>query len=315
MGIMSNDAMYEIVNSQKKLEKYKPYQVYALVENQYVVAKEPEMDFDYQTLENGGKGLRLFISVADRIKLIQEHQFRLHQDLKRSLKVDIPKSKEIIKSMVRVTLAEPRGKTLWLMKETIDLIVDEYLENPRVVIQLTHVSVHDYSTQLHLTNAMLLCIGYASYHQFSIERIKLFGLMGLMHDVGKVEIPDYLLQAPRKLTPEEFDKVKMHPAASMTMLKEDLFPEEVQRVALEHHERIDGSGYPYGKRGEALSEESKMLAIIDMFEALTTWRPYKESYSPLDALKIIKQEVNQGKLDPYIFEKFAYSIIGMTKST
>ena len=310
---MPNDTMYEIVNNPKKLEKYKPYHVYALVDNEYVIAKEPDKDFDYEALAIDRKGARLFISLADRVRLIQEHQFRLHQDLKRSLKVDIPKSKELIKSMVRVTLADPRGKTLWLMKETIDLIVDEYLQNPKVVIQLTHVSVHDYSTQLHLTNAMLLCIGYASYHQFNIERIKLFGLMGLMHDVGKVEIPDYLLQAPRKLTPEEFNKVKMHPTASMKMLKEDLFPEEVQRVALEHHERIDGSGYPYGKRGDDLSEESKVLAIIDMFEALTTWRPYKESYSPIEALKIIKEEVVKGKLDPYIFEKFAYSIIGMTK--
>ncbi|MBU0994624.1 MAG: HD domain-containing protein [Proteobacteria bacterium] len=311
---MSDEKMYEIVNDPKKLKKYKPFKVYSIVDNQYVMAKPPNEDFDDYALNSGKQKNRLFISLADRVRLIQEQQFRLHQDLKKSLKVDIPKSREIIKNMVNVTMAEPRGKTLRLMQKTINLIVNEYLENPSVVIQLTYVSVHDYSTQLHLTNAMLLCIGYASHHQFSIEKIKLFGLMGLMHDVGKVEIPDYLLQAPRKLTSEEFDKIKKHPAASMKMLRDDNFSEEIQRVALEHHERIDGSGYPFGKRGGELSGPSKVLAIIDIFEALTTWRPYKESYPPIEALKIIKEEVDAGKLDRDIFEKFAYSIIGMTRA-
>ena len=314
-AIMSDEKMYEIANEPQKLKKYKRFHVYSKVDDQFVTAKAPDEEINFQELNNGNTRARLFIRMSDKLKLIQEQQFKLHQDLKKSLKVDIPKSKVIIKNMVKVAMAEPRGNTFRFMQETIDVIVDEYLKNPNVVIQLTYVSVHDYSTQLHLTNAMLLCLGYASFHRFSVENMKIFGLMGLMHDVGKVEIPDYLLQAPRKLTPEEFDQIKKHPVASMKMLKDHNFSEEIQRVALEHHERIDGSGYPNGKKGDELSEASKVLAIIDIFEALTTWRPYKESYPPLEALKIIKEEVDAGKLDKDIFEKFAYSIIGMSRAT
>ncbi len=309
---MPDGKMYEILNDPEKLKKYKDFNVYTDRGDSYVLIKAAKFDFDDEVLNRSSDSCRLFILMSDRSRLIQQQQFGLHQDLKKSLKVDIPKSQKLLKNLVEVTLTEPRSGALKSIKEAVSLIVDEYLKNPEVVIHLTHVSVHDYSTQLHLTNAMLLCLGYARHHRFSRERMKFFGLIGLMHDVGKVEIPDYLLQAPRQLTEEEFSYIKWHPAAGMKMLKKSNFKKGIQRVALEHHERIDGSGYPDGKKGHELCEDSKILAIIDIFEALTTWRPYKVSFPPLEALKIIKREVDDGKLDKDIFEKFAHSVIGMS---
>lgn len=311
---MPNGKMYEIINDPKKLGKYKDFNVYTKRGGVYKLLKPSKLDFDYDMLSVLKDGCQLFILMSDRSRLIQKEQFCLHQDLKKSLNVDIPKSRELIRKLVKVTLSEPRSGSLKSITEAINIIVDEYLKNPEVVIQLTHVCVHDYSTQLHLTNAMLLCLGYARCQKYSKEEMKFLGLMGLLHDVGKVEIPDYLLQAPRQLTAEEFNYIKWHPVAGMKMLKDSHFEEDIQRVALEHHERLDGSGYPSGKKGSELSEASKILSIIDIFEALTTWRPYKVSFSPLEALKIIKRDVDNGKLDKDCFEKFAYSIIGMSSS-
>ncbi|MCP4022225.1 MAG: HD domain-containing protein [Desulfobacteraceae bacterium] len=222
------------------------------------------------------------------------------------------KAKKILKDIMDVTLSEPKSEVLTEMTRTVKLIVEEYLKNPNIVSYLAKISVHDYSTQLHLINVMLYCMGYAYYNDMGKNNIKLYGLIGLMHDIGKVGIPDYILQAPRKLTENEFNIIMEHPKNGWKILHDCDFDVRVRITALEHHERLDGSGYPDGKSGNNLCETSRMLAIIDVFEALTTWRPYKEPLKPFSALQVIKQDVLAKKLDPKIFRKFAYSIVGIT---
>jgi HD-GYP domain-containing protein (c-di-GMP phosphodiesterase class II) len=130
-----------------------------------------------------------------------------------------------------------------------------------------------------------------------------------MHDVGKTEIPDSILKASRKLTRKEFKVMKRHPKIGDFIIKfKSGIDSGIARGALEHHEKLDGSGYPRGIRH--ISFAGQLLGIIDCYEALTNEeRPYRRAKSPLDTLKLIKQDVEAGKFDRKIFEKFCYSLI------
>ncbi len=306
--------MYEIINDQNELRKFESVDIFAKCHSGYKLFKAKYNDKNFSKRESDYLNKRLFITLEDRIKLIREKQYQLNFTLKSSMKVDMVKAKEILTDLMEVSLSEPRSEVLIEMGETVKVIVDEYLKNPNIVTYLAKISVHDYSTQLHLINVMLYCMGYAYFNELGRDDIKLYGLIGLMHDIGKVTIPDYLLQAPRKLTEKEFIKIQKHTKTGWEMLRTCDFDVRVRIGAHEHHERLDGSGYPNGKIGRDLCEISRMLAIVDIFEALTTWRPYKnkEPLKPFNALQVIKQGVLLKKLDSTIFKRFAYSIVGIT---
>ena len=310
---MKQEEMYEIVNTPELLKKYEYVDVYFQQRDHYGLYKTFDKKFDEIRLTTKKHPDKLFITLKDRIKILRSGTKKANKHLKDTFKVDSTKTKEAINDVLKLTLSEPRSMVLNDLSDTVDIVVEEYMSSPDVLKNLALVSEKDYSTHTHLTNVMLFCIGYAHYGNYSEEDLKLFGLMGLLHDVGKVNIPDKILTAPRKLTKEEFAIIKKHPRDSWEMLRKCDFHSLIARTALEHHEKLDGSGYPRGKTGKDLASHSMALAIIDIFEALTTWRPYKEPMSVIKALGIIKKDVAAGKLEPAIFTKFAYSIVESAK--
>ena len=156
---------------------------------------------------------------------------------------------------------------------------------------------------------MALTLGFCFYSKLLLHETKRLGLSALLHDVGKTEIPDNILKAPRRLSDEEFKIMKRHPKIGEYIIKiKSELGGAIARGALEHHEKLDGSGYPKGVRH--LSFAGQLLGIIDCYEALTNEeRPYRRAKSPLDTLKLIKSDVEAGKFDRKIFEKFCYSLI------
>jgi HD-GYP domain-containing protein (c-di-GMP phosphodiesterase class II) len=135
------------------------------------------------------------------------------------------------------------------------------------------------------------------------------GLSALLHDVGKTEIPSEILEAPRKLSDEEFKIMKTHPSIGYDIIRQkNKIGGDVALGALEHHEKLDGSGYPRGTR--IISYVGQLLGIIDCYEALTNEdRPYRRARQPLETLKFIKDDVENSKFNRDIFEKFCYSLI------
>jgi HD-GYP domain-containing protein (c-di-GMP phosphodiesterase class II) len=126
-----------------------------------------------------------------------------------------------------------------------------------------------------------------------------------MHDAGKIGIPDKILQKPGKLTEKEFEIIKTHPTIGYNILKDE--ESEVLQIAanisLDHHERWDGTGYPNGKKGKEITLEGRIVAIADVFDALTTKRPYKKPWPLEKAINLIKSE--QGKhFDPELIKVF-----------
>ncbi|MCB1954461.1 MAG: response regulator [Rhodocyclaceae bacterium] len=126
-----------------------------------------------------------------------------------------------------------------------------------------------------------------------------------MHDVGKIGIPDRILQKPGRLTPEEFEVIKTHPAIGAELLSGDDSDLLVMasEIALSHHEKWDGSGYPRGLAGEAIPLSGRIVAVADVFDALTSTRPYKRPWSFEDACALIRD--GRGKhFDPAVVDRF-----------
>ena len=129
-----------------------------------------------------------------------------------------------------------------------------------------------------------------------------FRIGALLHDVGKIVVPIEVLNKPGKLTPEERALMERHPEAGVELLQDVEFPWDVLPMVRSHHERWDGKGYPDRLAGDAIPLHARVLALADVFDALTTHRPYRAAFSPERALQIMREDT--GAFDPAIFSVF-----------
>jgi HD-GYP domain len=129
-------------------------------------------------------------------------------------------------------------------------------------------------------------IALAKQLKLKEDQQRLAGLAGLMHDLGKAAIPLKVLNKPGKLTDQEFTVVRSHPVEGFHMLKEGgNIPEAVLDACLHHHEKVDGSGYPDKLKGDGISVIARMTAICDVYDAITSDRPYKRGWDPAESLR------------------------------
>ncbi len=139
---------------------------------------------------------------------------------------------------------------------------------------------------------MSCCI--ADEMNLSFDRIEALRIAGLLHDIGKVCIPMAILAKPARLNPEEFALMKRHPLAGYEIVRNIPFPWPVKDIILQHHERMDGSGYPNGLAGNDILLETRVIAVADVLEAMSAHRPYRSALG-LDAAMAEILE-HQGKL-------------------
>jgi len=125
----------------------------------------------------------------------------------------------------------------------------------------------------------------------SSDQIEGLRMAGIIHDIGKISVPAEILSTPRRLTAIEFSLIKMHAQSGFDILKDVDFPWPIARMVLEHHERMDGSGYPNGLTGNDILLESRVLAVADVVEAMATHRPYR----PALGLEAALEEINSKK--------------------
>jgi HD-GYP domain-containing protein (c-di-GMP phosphodiesterase class II) len=252
----------------------------------------------------------LYINQENRIQAIKELQNRFNHHISRNIESgNVHEVKATLCDLVEETLSEPRAGTLQALPETVDRMVTGYSKQPDILKTFAYISLKDYTTVIHSVNVMALTIGFCFYSGFSLTETKKLGLSALLHDVGKTEIPEKILRAPRRLTSQEFKIMKSHPTIGDVIIREkSRIENDIALGALEHHEKLDGSGYPKGIN--KISFVGKLLGIIDCYEALTNEeRPYRRAKNPLDTLKLIKDDVESGKFSRKIFEKFCYSLI------
>jgi len=146
-----------------------------------------------------------------------------------------------------------------------------------------------------------LACAIATEMNLSSRRINGLSMAGMIHDIGKIAVPEAILSKPTKLTAEEFIMIKTHPHVGYEILKEIDFPWPVAQIILQHHERMDGSGYPHGLAGEEILVEARILAVADVLEATSSDRPYRPAHSIDIALE--ENSRNRGILyDKYVVD-------------
>ena len=174
---------------------------------------------------------------------------------------------------------------------------------------LSGVKSHDNYTYAHSLRVAIFLSLFGRTIGLNLEEQKLLTIGGLLHDVGKMVIPHMVLNKPGKLTPEEFDMMKEHVNASKRILEVgNEIPQGVIIIAAQHHEKIDGSGYPLGLKGNELNKLARMASIVDIFGALTDRRVYKPSMSPEKALAIMVDEM-AGQLDMALLATFRQMLL------
>jgi putative two-component system response regulator len=127
---------------------------------------------------------------------------------------------------------------------------------------------------------------------------------GVVHDIGKIAVPDAILLKPGRMSEDEWKLIREHPVVGERICAPLKSFRTVLPIIRHHHERFDGSGYPDGLRGESIPITARVLQIVDVYDALTTERPYKHAFSITEALQTMKEEVSRGWWDPVIFDQF-----------
>lgn len=143
----------------------------------------------------------------------------------------------------------------------------------------------DDSTYSHCLNVALICHLFAGWMKMDEQETRMATACGLLHDMGKLLVDQDIIQKPDTLTNEEFDEIKKHPEAGYRLLKEHHADEIICKVALMHHERCDGSGYPAALKDEQIEDYAKMVAIADVYDAMTSNRVYR---GPMCPFKVIE---------------------------
>jgi putative nucleotidyltransferase with HDIG domain len=190
----------------------------------------------------------------------------------------------------------------------VEEIAASIMRNPGALIGLARLKTADDYTYMHSVAVCALMIALASQLELDDETTRELGLAGLLHDIGKMAVPATILNKPGKLTDDEFVSVKQHPAAGHAMLVEatGIGPIALD-VCLHHHEKMNGSGYPHRLKGEQISLYARMGAVCDVYDAITSNRPYKQGWCPSESLSKMA-EWSGGHFDPVVFQAFVRSI-------
>ncbi len=167
---------------------------------------------------------------------------------------------------------------------------------------------YDDMTYVHSINVALMCNVFARWLRMSEEETKLAMLCGLLHDIGKVAVPENIIKKPGKLTDGEYSLVKKHTIEGYNALKNHDIPESVVNSALMHHERCDGSGYPFGIKNAKIDSYAKMVAIVDVYDAMTSARVYRGPMCPFKVVDIFENEGLQ-KYDTRFIMTFLENIV------
>jgi putative nucleotidyltransferase with HDIG domain len=176
---------------------------------------------------------------------------------------------------------------------------EEAFLGARVRALMVRLAEKDVSTEQHTRRVAKLAIQVGVELKLPPATLRQLAVGGLLHDIGKLAVPERILRKPGKLTDEEFGEIKRHPGAGLDLLRElGGFSPIVHRLVHEHHERLDGSGYPRGISGVEIGIEPRILAVCDVWDAVTSDRVYRGAWDRETAMALLRQDSMRGKLDP-----------------
>lgn len=179
-------------------------------------------------------------------------------------------------------------------KDVAEGFIDSVFRNQDALTCMTRMRAKDAYLLEHSINVSILMSIFAKHLKLPREVIHELATGALLHDIGKIRVPDEILNKPGKLTDEEFAEIRKHAQHSKDILEESGLSGLAVEIAGHHHERLDGTGYPFGLKDKELSQHVRMISIVDVYDALTAKRVYKDGMNPIQAFKILKEDAGTG---------------------
>lgn len=241
------------------------------IESLFGKVSEPETEQTTQTEQT-------YSTVVQSSPEFQAFQFTFKQSVI-SLKSQL---NEVVERNAPINVQE-------MFHNTIDLL-RTCKTSTDVFSMLHNMRNYDDLTFAHCLNVSLICNVFAQWLNFSAEDRELATMCGLLHDIGKLAIPENILKKPSKLTDEEYDIIKKHPTEGYSILQNQDINEHIKNAALMHHERCDGGGYPLGLKGNGIDKFAKIVSIADVYDAMTAARVYRGPLCPFTVIEIFEKE-------------------------
>ncbi|MCS7215150.1 MAG: HD domain-containing protein [Thermodesulfovibrio sp.] len=325
-----------VKNSDRKIFQnfileFKPKDYFNNILDRYVINNEffykiereclsPEIPITFTLYLNDGNNLNLLLeaseenpkkisqeSISEGDILISKKDLNLYekylQQLIKDTKSDPIILKETTKLLLREIYSDPTNKkNLLIVGDKIDEIIEYGKVEPQALKRLLIMKKLDNYSYVHAFNVMTLCLALGLKIKLSENELRLLGLASILHDIGKTNISPIILSKIGKLTEKEFEVYKTHVIESVKIAEDLGLHKEVIDGIAHHHEKLNGTGYPFKLKGEQISFIGKIISICDAYEMLTTPKPMKYPLSPYNALMIL---VNDKKCyDKSLLETF-----------
>lgn len=233
--------------------------------------------------------------------------------------IDISLEKESLHEIERVftNFKNNKGKldstTIEQISKIVFSLTYDILPKKGLANNIIEFKKYDDCTYQHCLNVAVLNISTGVALGLNEHMLHELGMCGILHDIGKMLISLQIINKPGKLTQEEFQNIKMHPIYACKQLK-NLVSHEILKGIEDHHEKLDGSGYPYGRKNKNISLYGKILAVCDVYDALTSDRPYRKTCFPNEVIEYMMGCVDT-HFDYEIFNKFIKNIVAYPTGT
>ncbi len=299
-----------------RMDIMKPFDVYLKLirdgKDQYVLYSRKGTNFTDRIRRN------LLLNKVDTIYVPEDNQDMFQQYVEDNLQ-NIIKDKNVTSSqkskvvydssryLMRKLFEQPQTELFVRTKKTVDNIVRLILSDEKTTSNLIKISEYDYYTYTHSVNVGIFSIAFAKELLKDVPEHDFYelGLGFFLHDIGKSRIPIEILNKKGPLDENEWQIMKKHPEAGYKILeKSGYIKKESAIIVLQHHERPDGSGYPYGIGRDKIHIFGKICSMADTFDAMTTRRCYQNAYSAFEACNVIKETMLRKEIDRDLFKKF-----------
>jgi HD-GYP domain-containing protein (c-di-GMP phosphodiesterase class II) len=258
------------------------------------------------------KGI-LSVRFMPSLKILDEEEERLQENEKLNAKQSFFRAIGVVQEIL-TSYAQGRKANIIKAKRAVHSLVDQIIKNESYMLELTALKKHDQYTYKHSVNVSVFAVALGMRLGFGKSQLAELGFSALFHDFGKTKIPVDLLNKPDGLDSTDWSQMQEHPVYGAKALAQsfamDRYTSRAMLVAFEHHKNLDGTGYPYINRAKRLNLYSRIVALCDFFDALTSGRTYRKDSMPVDEviLKMIRQ--SSIKFDPYLL-KVLINIIGV----